>query len=326
MEIKIPELSLIMLVGTSSSGKSTFAKKHFKATEVISSDYCRAMVSDDENSKEATGDAFDLAHYMIGKRLKRGHLTVMDATNIQPLARKPLIRIAKEYHFLPVAIILNIPESVCKERHALRTDRDFSTKVIHRQHRELQRHINKLNKEGIRKIYVIDSVEQLEQVTITRQKMWNNKKEESAPFDIIGDVHGCYDELVELLTKMDYNISFDQESGKYLVTHPTDRRVIFVGDLIDRGPASHKVLRLVMSMVNSKIAFCVCGNHDAKLLKKLNGKKVSLTHGLDLTIEQLANEKPEFIEELRVFMSGLISHLIFDDGKLLVKRMNLVCP
>lgn len=323
MEIKIPELSLVMLIGTSSSGKSTFAKKHFKATEVISSDYCRAMVSDDENSKEATADAFDLAHYMIKKRLKRGHLTVMDATNVQREARNPLVTIAKEYHFLPVAIVLNIPVKICQERHQARTDRDFGRHVIRNQHNQLQRHINRLQKEGIRKVFVINSVEELEQVTITRQKMWNNKKHESAPFDIIGDVHGCYDELIELLTKLDYSVQFDKEAQDYTVSHPKNRRVIFVGDLIDRGPASDKVLHLAMSMVKAGMAFCVCGNHDAKLLRRLNGRNVKLTHGLDKTVEQLSNRSAEFMEELRHFLDGLISHLIFDDGKLLIAHAGL---
>lgn len=113
MEIKIPKLSLVVLVGPSGSGKSTFARKHFLPTEVLSSDYCRGLVSDDENDQSATTDAFEVVHFVAAKRLSRARLTVIDATNVQPEARKPLIELAKKYHCLPVAVVLNPPESVC---------------------------------------------------------------------------------------------------------------------------------------------------------------------------------------------------------------------
>ncbi len=124
-EIRIPNLSLVVLIGPSGSGKSSFAAKHFKRTEVLSSDFCRGLVSDDENCQEATNDAFDVLHYVAGKRLERGMLTVVDATNVQPEARKPLIALARQYHALPVAIVLKIPEKVCRERNKGRPDRNF---------------------------------------------------------------------------------------------------------------------------------------------------------------------------------------------------------
>jgi protein phosphatase len=116
MEIKIPELALVVLVGPSGSGKSTFARTHFKPTEIISSDFCRGLVSDDENSQAATNDAFDVLHFIAAKRLGAGKLTVIDATNVQPEARKSLIALAREYHCLPVALVLDIPERICRER------------------------------------------------------------------------------------------------------------------------------------------------------------------------------------------------------------------
>ena len=129
MEIKLPELSYVALIGASSAGKSTFAKKHFLPSEVISSDYCRALVSDDENSMDATDDAFDVLNYIAAKRLKRGKLTVIDATNVQPHARQPIVALARQYHCLPVAIVLDLPLNTLKARHADRTDRDLS--LIH---------------------------------------------------------------------------------------------------------------------------------------------------------------------------------------------------
>src|SRR5262245_53985649 len=107
MRIAIPKLSLVALIGPSGSGKTTFARKHFLPTEILSSDSCRAMVSDHENDQAVTNEAFDVLHFIAAKRLALGRLTVIDATNVQPEARQPLVRLAREYHCLPVAIILN---------------------------------------------------------------------------------------------------------------------------------------------------------------------------------------------------------------------------
>jgi microcystin-dependent protein len=104
-------------------GKSTFALKHFLRTEVLSSDYCRGLVSDDENDQAATNDAFEVLHFIGSKRLAAAKLTVVDATNVQEEARKPLVALAREYHCLPVAIVLNLPEAVCQERNRSRSDR-----------------------------------------------------------------------------------------------------------------------------------------------------------------------------------------------------------
>src|SRR5215475_832220 len=138
MNITIPELSLVALIGASGSGKSTFARQHFLPTETLSSDFCRGLVSDDENSQEATQDAFDVLHYIAAKRLAGMKLTVIDATNVQQEARKPLLKLAKDYHAQTVAIVLNIPDSISIERNKLRPDRNFGSHVIGRQRRELR--------------------------------------------------------------------------------------------------------------------------------------------------------------------------------------------
>src|SRR5881275_3098630 len=125
MTLKIPELCLVVLIGPSGAGKSSFARDHFQAMEVLSSDFCRGLVSNDENSQDATNDAFDVLRYIVGKRLTRGLLTVIDATNVQPESRKPLVALAREYDVLPVAIVLNIPERECHNRNTVRPDRQF---------------------------------------------------------------------------------------------------------------------------------------------------------------------------------------------------------
>jgi len=316
MKIEIPELALVAIIGPSGSGKSTFAKKHFLSTEIVSSDYYRGVVSDDENSLDANQDTFELAHYIISKRLKRGNLTVMDATNVQQAARKPLLQLAKEHHVLNVAIVLNMPLATCLERN----------EKLRRQHNRMKQSIRHLKKEGFKRIYVLNSPEEVAKVEIVRQKLWNNKKELTGPFDIIGDVHGCFRELKELLINLGYKITKHRDRTKnygYTVKAPTNRKAVFVGDLTDRGPASNEVLRLVMSMVKNEMALCVCGNHDSKLWKKLNGRNVQIKHGLAETLEQLATEPTEFVEEVRGFLGKLISHYVLADGKLVVAHAGL---
>ena len=132
MEIRIPELALVVMVGTSGSGKSTFARQHFLRTEIISSDYCRGLVADDENDQAATKDAFEVLQFIAAKRLAAGRLTVIDATNTQPEARKPLIELARRFHCLPVALVLDMPERICHERNQSRPDRNFGEHVIRR--------------------------------------------------------------------------------------------------------------------------------------------------------------------------------------------------
>jgi predicted kinase len=129
MTLTIPNLSLVVLVGVSGSGKSTFARRHFLPTEILSSDACRGLVSDNENDQAATKEAFEVLHFIAAKRLAAGRLTVVDATNVQPEARKPLVALAREFHVLPVAIVLDVPERVAHERNRGRADRDFGPHV-----------------------------------------------------------------------------------------------------------------------------------------------------------------------------------------------------
>ncbi|WP_010245602.1 polynucleotide kinase-phosphatase [Acetivibrio cellulolyticus] len=325
MKLTVPELSLIVLIGSSGCGKSTFASKHFKPTEVISSDFCRALVSDDDNDQTVTNTAFEVLHYIAAKRLKLGKLTVVDATNVQEAARKPLVQLAREYHCLPVAVVFDLPERVCQDRNKNRTDRQVGEHVIRKHSQQLRKSIRTLQKEGFRYVYVLNSPEEVEQVVFERQPLWNNLKHEHGPFDIIGDVHGCFDELKSLLEKIGYCIEKDNEpvNGGYRVVHPEGRKAVFLGDLVDRGPGIADVLKLVMSMVKSGSALCVPGNHDIKLLKKLKGSNVQITHGLDKTLEQLENESPVFIEEVKNFIDGLVSHYVLDDGKLVVAHAGL---
>lgn len=321
MTITIPELSMVVLIGPSGSGKSTFARQHFRPTEILSSDACRGFVSDDENDQAATKDAFDVLHFIAAKRLSAGRLTVIDATNVQPEARKPLIDLAREYHVIPVALVLNLPERICADRNRLRPDRNFGPHVVRNQVQDLRRSLRSLDREGFRHIHVFTRPDELDCISVQRQPLWNNRTNEHGPYDIIGDVHGCFDELCELLCKLGYTVS--AVDGAYTAHPPDGRRAIFVGDLVDRGPKIPAVLKLVMGMVDSGAALCVPGNHDIKLLRKLKGKNVQITHGLAESLEQLALETPEFREKVARFLDGLVSHYVFDDGQLVIAHAGM---
>ncbi|MFE9771690.1 polynucleotide kinase-phosphatase [Streptomyces sp. NPDC005931] len=312
--LSVTDLSLVVLVGASGSGKSTFARRHFKPTEVISSDFCRGLVADDENDQGASRDAFDVLHYIAGKRLAAGRRTVVDATSVQQDARRQLIELAKRHDVLPIAIVLDVPEDVCAARNAARTDRaDMPRRVVQRHIRELRRSLRHLEREGFRKVHVLRGVEQVENATVVTEKRYNDLTHLTGPFDIIGDIHGCSAELEALLGKLGY------VDG----AHPEGRTAVFVGDLVDRGPDSPGVLRRVMAMVRSGNALCVPGNHENKYGRYLKGRNVQHTHGLAETIGQMEGESEEFRAEVREFIDGLVSHYVLDGGRLVVCHAGL---
>ncbi|MEU8357601.1 polynucleotide kinase-phosphatase [Nonomuraea sp. NPDC048882] len=315
--ISVPELSLVVLVGVSGSGKSTFASKHFKPTQVISSDYCRGLVSDDVNDQSATPAAFDLLHHIVGVRLARGLFTVVDATNVQYQARRSLIDLAKRHDVLADAIVLDVPEELAIERNAGRPERDFGAGVVIRQRKDLRRSLGKIQRDGFRRVHMLRGTEEIDQAVITYEKAWSDRTELTGPFDIIGDVHGCRSELETLLRELGWR--FDGP----LPRHPEGRTAVFVGDLVDRGPDTPGVLRLVMDLVEAGTAICVSGNHEQKLVRALNGRKVTVAHGLQESLDQLAAQPPEFVERARTFMDGLLSHYRLDGGRLVVAHAGL---
>jgi protein phosphatase len=331
MKITIPNLSLVVLIGPSGSGKTTFARTHFRPTEVLSSDACRGMVSDDENNQAVTTEAFALLHYVTAQRLALGRLTVIDATNVQPEARKPLLELARKYHCLPVAIVLNVPEKVCQERNRSRDERGFGPHVVRQQHAQLRRSLRGLGREGFRHVFVLTRPEEVEAATVERVPLWNDRRQEHGPFDIIGDVHGCCDELEALLQQLGYRATtLEAHSptwGDRAYAHPEGRKAVFVGDLVDRGPRILDTVRLVRNMTVAGSALCVPGNHDMKLMRKLRGKDVQVKHGLANSLAEIDalpdDIRAAFRKELAEFLDGLVSHYVLDEGKLVVAHAGM---
>ena len=321
MNLTVPEPSLVVLAGPSGSGKSTFARRHFRPTEVISSDHCRGLVADDENDLSATGDAFDLLHYIAGKRLAGRRLTVIDATSVKPEDRARLIALAREFHLLAAAIVFDLPPQLCQRRNEERSDRDIDPHVVRRQSRSLRRSLRGLRREGFHSVTVFGSPEEADAASIERQPLWPDRRGERGPFDIVGDVHGCFDELSELLGSLGWEVG--SGSAGPVARHPEGRKAVFLGDLVDRGPRSPEVLRLVMGMVEAGTALCIPGNHDVKLLRKLQGRDVKVSHGLAETLEQLEREPAGFADEAAAFIGGLVSHFVLDGGELVVAHAGL---
>jgi|SRR5215471_14834830 len=171
VRIVVPELSFVVLIGPSGAGKSTFARRHFKPTEILSSDTYRGFVSDDENDQGATEDAFDALYCVARKRLGRGRLTVLDATSVQPESRKKAVALAREFARLPIAIVFDLPEQLCDERNRARTDRDFNPYLASTQRQQMLRGLQDLEREGFRHIYRLGSVDEVETVAVVREPL-----------------------------------------------------------------------------------------------------------------------------------------------------------
>ncbi len=321
--LAVPALSLVCLVGATGSGKSTFARERFGRYEVVSSDVCRGLVSDDENDQGATAAAFDVLHRIAGHRLDAGRLTVVDATNVQPEARRQLVALAREHDVLPVAIVLDLPERVCAERNAARPDRAFGPAVLKRQRDQLRRSLRSLHREGFRTVHVLRTEEEVADAVVVREPLRSDLRERTGPFDVVGDVHGCREELEALLGRLGYALVRDEHGRPVDALPPDGRTAVFLGDLVDRGPDSPGVLRLVMGMVAAGHALCVPGNHEAKLVRALRGRQVQVSHGLETTLAQLAGEPADFTAAVERFCDDLVAHLVLDGGRLVVAHAGL---
>ncbi len=319
MRLPLPELALVLLVGPAASGKSTFARRHFAPTEVVSSDECRALVADDEGDQSATRDAFDVLHVIVEKRLRRGRLTVVDATNVQPDARRSLLALARRTHVPAVAVVFDLPAEICIARDAARPRR-VGAEVIEKHLVDLHQSRH-LGREGFRQVHNLRSPEEVDGASIVRVPLPSNRKGEQGPFDLVGDVHGCFDELLALLHELGWQV--ERQEGRFRLHHPEGRKLVFVGDLVDRGPKIVEVLQLAMDAVADGVALSVTGNHEAKLLRKLHGRDVRVSGGLEQTLEQLEAVEPAFLERLVFFLSTLPHHFQLDEGRLVVAHGGL---
>lgn len=299
-EIIIPSRALILTVGPAGCGKSTFVLDHFPRTSIVASDVCREMVSDDMRNQECNRQAFDLFHRWIEHRLSLGRLTVADATNLLPSARKKLKEIA-DRHQVPVIVLeFAVAKSVCLEQNSGRSR--FVPEHVIEKHCNLATQARiEMRSEGYSAIYLV-APQEVEYLI----KIQSGYREYAAPgFDIVGDIHGCNEELEDLLYNLGYRIGEVPGGDGYSYVHPEGRKLVFLGDITDRGPDSVETLRIVtLALEGGHI--CVMGNHDNKLMRALRGNKVKMGHGLAATFLQIQTECSES-EKLTFYqmLSGL---------------------
>ena len=296
--IDLPSPALVVLIGAPSAGKSTFAARHFAPDEVVS------------------GDLEALLH-AAHDRLERGLLTVVDATLVRPHDRRPLLELARAHDLPAVAVVLDLPRSVLEARNAARPGPPVDPHTILHQHAELRRTLGGLTHEGFRRVWVRRSEAEVDAAQVTRVPLHVDRRDLTGPFDVIGDVHGCLPELHDLLNTLGYGLDGDH------VTPPAGHTAVFLGDLVDRGPDSAGVLRLVMGMVSAGTALCVPGNHEEKLARALSGRAVKPMHGLDATLAQLDAAGRDFQKDVQAFIASLPPHLVLDGGRLVVAHAGL---
>ncbi len=318
--IRLPLGALVVLVGSAGSGKSTWASRHFLPTQIVSSDACRAMIADDESDQSVSRDAFRLLYFILGERMRRGLLTVVDSTALQPSARAELLKIAEQYGRPAVAIVFALPAELTARWNASR-ERRVPDGALERHQKNLELSLKHLPTENFQALYLFRTREELARATVHIGGFVPERS--TPPFDLIGDVHGCYDELAALFDALGYEW---REDGPGFV-HPDGRMPVFVGDLADRGPESRRVLDLVERMVTGGTALLVVGNHDNKLMRWLLGRKVQVSHGLGLTIAEIEalpqEEQPAFRARILNLLQNAPGYLILDDGRLVVTHAGI---
>jgi len=324
-DLAVPSPSLVLMVGPAGSGKTTFCRRNFPAASVISSDDCRAAIAGDPADQSATPAAFALAHERLEARLRRRRLAVLDATSLTPHARAAALDLAARHHLPAVAIVLDVPPEVCARHDAARPDRRrVGRRVIEEHARELRRALDALPGEGFRAIHHLRGAPPPAGLRVTIEPLPCDRSADSGPFDIIGDVHGCLRELRLLLERLGYR----RPTPRAPYAHPRDRRAVFLGDLVDRGPRIVETARLAMAMAAAGSALCVPGNHDAELASILRGEAPDAAPGPGTArsleqIEAAARAGRVFTAAFPEFVGSLPAHLLLDGGRLAVAHAGL---
>ena len=287
MQLQFPDFFMLFVFGDDKELTEQFIHSNFDTTDLL-------------NISVDSADNVVILESVIQQKLRLRQRIVFDASRLSQSCRTRFKKLAKKYH-CPVRCL--IQKSITK------------TIVQH------DKFVSELKKDGFREI---ESIEPSEEIAIGIASNPNDKSDLMGPFDIIGDVHGCFEELCTLLDKLDYKISYENSGkGSFTATHPKGRKLIFVGDLVDKGPNTPDVLRLALSLIKCDMAYCVIGNHEAKLLKKLEGRNVQLNHGLDKSVAQFEKETPAFKEEVIVFIRSLAHHLVFDGENLVIAHAGI---
>lgn len=305
-----------MLAGPAASGKSTWAQQRFAATEVVSSDALRGVLGDDEARQDINDRVFPLLHDIVQHRLDLGRLTVVDATNLERKAREPLRLLAKKSG-IPAVLLVITADLEGSEARAAGRARRVSRDVLIDHVSRVAGVLMASSDEGWSAVHAV-AAEDLPSLCVERTPLAPDHRERTGPFDVVGDVHGCLDELDELLDKLGY------DDGR----HPEGRTLVFVGDLVDRGPDSVGVLRRVLPLIDDGRALLVPGNHEAKFVRWLeHGDSLRVSGGLATTVAEWnalpRSEQSALREQLLTVLDRCPDHLVLDGGALVVAHAGL---
>ncbi len=308
MTLELPDPALILLVGAPASGKTTFAQRHFAHSEVLSP-LCTHCAT------QSVERAFDLLNHLVERRLSHRQLAVIDAHHLHVKNRQPLIHLGKRYHVPIIALVFELPVELCLERNRQRNS-PHSDNHLRQLVNQLPALAQKLPSEGVNRVIRL-TADTIDQVEVVRRPLICDRREWLGPFDIIGDIHGCATELRLLLEKLGYRVNGDE------ITPPSKRKVLFLGDLVDRGPDNLQVLRWVMGMVRRGDALCLMGNHEAKILRALMGRASFVGPAVQQTLDELRAAPKNFLQEAQTFMEHLPHHLVLDQERLVIAHAGL---
>ncbi|CAI6081727.1 Bis(5'-nucleosyl)-tetraphosphatase, symmetrical [Paenibacillus sp. JJ-100] len=331
-EIPLPHAGIVVLIGPSNSGKSTLlaelvAEDVIRATEVVSSDQFRMLVGDEEyvewrhrprseadvlyaEYQQVSAKAFEAMEAMLATRCRLNKLTWVDATHLYPEDRERLIELARKAHVPIIASVLDVPEHVLLERDE-RRKHPRGRQRVKQQAQQFKRTLRSIRDEGFDASYVLKHPYPVTFVRTTNPLMLDM----GTGIDIIGDIHGCYDEMMELI----YRLGYVDERGDGMMRHPEGRKLVSVGDVSSRGPESLKCLLFWQRHCEAGLAYMVDSNHGWKIARYLDGRDVTLNHGDELVeaelmqLEQVqgADRAQQVQAELRDFLLGAPSHLVF---------------
>ena len=323
--IAVTDPGLVILVGCSGSGKSTLARRLFAEHEIVSLDHYRAVISGSRYDLSATKDAADMVAEIVERRLRRRLLTVVDATNVRSEDRRRWIESAEKTHSLVTAVVLDPDLSFCHRNAEERDGERYSAKALSLQASLFKRDRRKLKHEGIRNVVTLQSPREIENAELVRKPVWNDRRHDHGPFDVVGDIHGATDEAEELLARLGWAVTWSGEGEDQVpvLSHPEGRKLVFLGDVVDRGPRSRDALLLMESAVKSGVGYAVASNHDHRFMRWLLGNEVTMGHGLELTVAEFEGTSEEYRRRLGEFLYGLQAQLVFDGGSLAVAHAGL---
>ncbi|WP_339312488.1 polynucleotide kinase-phosphatase [Paenibacillus sp. FSL k6-2145] len=331
-EIHLPNAGIVVLVGPSNSGKSTLldrlvAESVIRRTEAVSSDQFRMLVGDDEyvdwkhrprseadviyaEYQQVSAKAFEAMEAMLATRCRLNKLTWVDATHLYPEDRERLIQVARKAHVPVIAVVLDIPEKELLERDAQR-EYPRGRQRVKQQVQQFKRTLRSIREDGFDASYVLKRPDEITFVRTSNPLVTDM----GTGIDIIGDIHGCYDEMMELIVRLGYV----DKDGSGLYRHPEGRKLVSVGDVTSRGPESLQCLLFWQRHCTAELAYMIDSNHGWKIARYLDGRDVTLSHGDERVEMELLQFEQEHGQEtakrvraeLRTFLLDAPSHLVF---------------